>query len=524
MKHHLRLWTALFAMLALVAASCGDAEEEAEVAEPTTTAAAPEPEPEPEPEMADPGTPGNIPDPGTAAGRFDGVEVVVAGPAGQLDYMKDKAAEWAAETGATVRVDEIPFGELNDKVLAALSTDTFIADIINIGSNLGGDLMGGGFMAAAPEWAQERADWEGILPIFRSNQLSFGGVAYGMPWDGDVLMYYWRADAFEAHADAYEAATGNALRPAESWSEYAAIAKFFTENDWSGQDEGYGLVELPMRNNQGWNGFMTRAAGYAKAPNDPGFFFDPETMEPRINNPGFVRALEDWGAVIEYGPPGMLNFGWIENALSFVGGLAAQDIQWGDIGPMSKSPDSVVEGAVGYGPAPGADEYWDPVAEEWASGDGPNKAPFLGFGGWFNLVPATSNHLAAAFDLASFLGSPAVLAEAAVTAGTGVNPGTAATLDVDLWVSAGWPEDEAKAYTDAIRASLDHPNAVFDMRLPGFPEYKDALELAVSEALSGQHSAQDALDEAADKWNEITDRLGRDEQLRIYREALGLTG
>ncbi|MDE0189558.1 MAG: ABC transporter substrate-binding protein, partial [bacterium] len=84
--------------------------------------------------------------------------------------------------------------------------------------------------------------------------------------------------------------------------------------------------------------------------------------------------------------------------------------------------------------------------------------------------------------------------------------------------------DEAKAYTDAIRASLDHPNAVFDMRLPGFPEYKDALELAVSEALSGQHSAQEALDEAADKWNEITDRLGRDEQLRIYREALGLTG
>ena len=56
------------------------------------------------------------------------------------------------------------------------------------------------------------------------------------------------------------------------------------------------------------------------------------------------------------------------------------------------------------------------------------------------------------------------------------------------------------------------------------PEYKDALELAVSEALSGQAGAQEALDEAAETWNEITDRLGRDEQLRIYREALGLTG
>ena len=219
----------------------------------------------------------------------------------------------------------------------------------------------------------------------------------------------------------------------ELWSEYASIAKFFTETAWSAQGDAYGLVELPMRNNQGWNGFMTRAAGYAKAPTDPGFFFDPETMNARINNPGFVRALEDWDAVIQYGPPGMLNFGWIENALSFVGGIAAQDIQWGDIGPMSKDPEaSVVEGAVGYGIAPGADEYWDPAAGQWVAGSGPNKAPFLGFGGWFNLVPNTSNNLAAAFDLASFLGSPEVLGEAAVTAGTGVNPGTTATLEPSL--------------------------------------------------------------------------------------------
>lgn len=192
MKRNTRFWTALIAILALMAASCGD---------------------------SDAGADGEVDDPGTESGRFDGVEVVVAGPAGQLDYMKDKADIWAAETGATVRVDEIPFGELNDKVLAALSTDTFIADVINIGSNLGGDLMGGGFMAPAPDWAQARADWEGILPIFRSNQLSFGGVAYGMPWDGDVLMYYWRADAFEEYADEYQAATGQALGPAESWSE-----------------------------------------------------------------------------------------------------------------------------------------------------------------------------------------------------------------------------------------------------------------------------------------------------------------
>lgn len=463
-------------------------------------------------------------DPGTEPGRYEGVELVIAGPAGQLDFMKEKAEAWAQETGASVRVDEIPFGEINDKVMVAFATETYLADVINIGSNLGGDLMGGGFVLPVPEWAQQRAEWNDILPVFREQQLSWGGVSHALPWDGDLLMYYYRADAIDQYRGEFQEQFGRPLEPASSWQEYAELAEFFTGWDWCGQGDCYGLVELPMRGNQGWNGYLTRAAGYAKAPTDPGFFFDPDTMEARINNPGFVRALEEWAAVMEFGPPGMLTFGWIENAMSFVGGLAAQNIQWGDIGPMSKDPGmSVVEGAVGYGMAPGATEYWDPQAGEWVQPDEPNRAPFLGFGGWINMVPKTTRNAQAAFDLAAFLGSPEVLTEAAITPGTGVNPGTEATLDPAVWVGAGWPEDEAVAYLSAIGESLEHPNAVFDMRLPGFPEYKNALEVAVSEALSGAKSAQEALDAAAAEWEAITDRFDRDEQGKLYRESLGLS-
>lgn len=466
-----------------------------------------------------------IADPGTDGGRFDGVALVIAGPAGQLDFMKASADEWATQTGATVRVDEIPFGDLNDKVLSALGTDTYLADIINVGSNLGGDLMGGGSLLPVPEWAQARAEWDNVLGVFRDQSLSWGGVAYGMPWDGDVLTYFYRADAFAQYADEFADETGGTLGPAASWDEYATIAEFFTGWDWSedGEDD-FGMVELPMRKNQGWNGFMTRAAAYAKAPNDPGFFFDPDTLEPRINNPGFVKALEDWQAVLDFGPPGMLNFGWIENAQTFAAGKAAQDIQWGDIGPVSHDPEmSSIEGLVGYDMAPGATEYWDPDAGDWASAAEPNRAPFLGFGGWINVVPTSAKNAAAAFDLAAYLGSPEVLNEAAVTGGTGVNPSLDSQLQAEVWVAAGWTAEEAQDYVDAIRAALEHPNAVFDMRLPGFPEYKDAVELAVSEALSGQTDAQSALDQAAETWNEITDRLGRDQQLKLYRASLGLT-
>ena len=40
--------------------------------------------------------------------------------------------------------------------------------------------------------------------------------------------------------------------------------------------------------------FLTDRAGpYVKHPDDPAFLFDIDTMKPRINNPGWVQAIQD---------------------------------------------------------------------------------------------------------------------------------------------------------------------------------------------------------------------------------------
>ncbi len=467
-----------------------------------------------------------IGDPGTSSGRFKGVSLVVAGPAGQLDFMKKMASTWADQTGAQVRVDEIPFGEINQKVLAAMTTKVYIADVINIGSGMGGDLMGGGYALAVPGWAKDRAGWNDIFAIFRNDSLSWGGTAYALPWGGDELDYFYRRDVFEdpKNQSGFKAKFGSDLKPAQTWAEYAQIAEYFTGWDWSGTGKpGYGLVELPMRKNQGWNGFMTRAAAYAKAPDDPAFFFDPDSMKPRINNPGFVRALEEWHKVQQFGPPGMQSFGWIENAQAFVSAVAAQDIQWPSIVPMAHDPSaSKVVGKVGYALTPGVSQYWDSKKGSWASASTPNRATFMGFGGWVNVVPSTSKNAAAAFDLASFFGSADVMNQAVVTAGTGMNPSRGSQLDASLWTKAGFADQDAQGFVGMIKGALSDPNAVFDLRLPGFPEYKDAVELAVSKVLSGQQSAQDALNDAANAWGDTTNRFGTDKQRKLYRQSIGL--
>jgi multiple sugar transport system substrate-binding protein len=62
---------------------------------------------------------------------------------------------------------------------------------------------------------------------------------------------------------------------------------------------------------------------------------------------------------------------------------------------------------------------------------------------------------------------------------------------------------------------------VLDLRITGSAEYLNVLDVEISRAYAGEISPQEALDNVAAQWNDITDRLGRDAQLAQYRAAVG---
>jgi hypothetical protein len=65
-------------------------------------------------------------------------------------------------------------------------------------------------------------------------------------------------------------------------------------------------------------------------------------------------------------------------------------------------------------------------------------------------------------------------------------------------------------------------NPVMVPRVPGIDEYLDALGDAVRSAEPGEAGAQAALDTAATKWEELTERFGREAQATAYRRHLGI--
>jgi multiple sugar transport system substrate-binding protein len=76
----------------------------------------------------------------------------------------------------------------------------------------------------------------------------------------------------------------------------------------------------------------------------------------------------------------------------------------------------------------------------------------------------------------------------------------------------------------AVSDTITHPNLVADLRIMGFFEYVQPLELAVSQVMAGQADAQKALDEAAQSWEQITNKFGKDKQKALYLDALGVSG
>jgi multiple sugar transport system substrate-binding protein len=467
---------------------------------------------------------------------FEGQTVVVVTQTGSAigGPVETYRGEWEAMTGGTVELQQIAFGELYEKIITALETGSGEYDMLIYASGWSGDIMGGGYVLPIPDEIKEQVDWEDVLPLYRERIADWGGTTYALPFDGDSHMMYYRKDLVNPesqYAAEFEEQFGYPLDEPQTWQQYEDIASFFhnREVDTAGVVAPItGAVEAQRRNAQSYWFLMSRAGGYAKVPGDPCFFFSctaEEPMVPRINNPGWVEALQDWIDIQQYASPDIINYDVTDVRAIFPTGGAVFGLDWGDVGPITVDPNvSVVNDLTGFGVLPGAEQYWDYNTGEWVAAEGGvNQAPFIAYGGWIISVVADSDVPDAAMDFAAFMSGKELAGTLAVTGGTGVNPLRASQFEnLDLWTGAGFSEAAATDYLDAVLSTIEHPNAILDIRIPGAAEYFNSLDTEIARALAGEISAQEALDNAAALWEEITDRRGREEQLALYLASLGI--
>lgn len=466
-----------------------------------------------------------------SAQDFSGQTVVVVTQTGSAigGPVLDKGPIWEEMTGGNIELQTFAFGELFEKISTALATGSGDYDVIIYAADWAGDIMAPGYVLEISEEILEQIDVDDVIPLYADRITTWGGVPYALPYDGDAHMLYYRKDLFanEDYQAGFEAEYGYPLAEPATWSQYADIAAFFNgkEVETAGDTAPiFGALEAQRRNAQSYWVYLSRATGYGKVPGNPCFFFSCDNMTPQVNNPGWVRALEEYVAIRDVGDPEMINYDVADTRTLFTTGTAVLNLDWGDVGTISVDPNtSIVQGDVGFGVLPGGDSYWDYEAGEWVMET--NPAPFIAFGGWIISVAADSDVTEAALDFAAFLASREMVNELAVTGGTGINPSRFSQLeDTAPWVAAGFDEESAADYLDAIQNTINHPNAVLDIRITGSAEYLSTLDAEIARAVAGEISAQEALDNVAVLWDAITDRLGRDAQLAQYKAAVGFDG
>jgi ABC-type glycerol-3-phosphate transport system substrate-binding protein len=248
--------------------------------------------------------PANLFPSGIGTAKCDGVTLVAATQTGPqiASPMENLWKDWGAKTGGAVEVQTFPFGDLFEKIRAGYVSGASPFDIIVYASDWAGDIMGAGYVLEVPQANQDAMGYQYLIPTYRDRILSWGGKVYATPYDGDAHNTYLRKDLLTDPTNMadFKAKYGYDLPvPIRTWDQYHDIAEFFNGKEIDGNTV-YGAGTAFKRKAQSYWTFLGIAAPYAKSPNDPAYFFDPDTMEPRINNPGSTLvpslvALLTWG-------------------------------------------------------------------------------------------------------------------------------------------------------------------------------------------------------------------------------------
>ena len=315
----------------------------------------------------------------------------------------------------------------------------------------------------------------------------------------------------------------------KTWQQVQAVTKFLKGKQVNGQDV-FGYLDAP----KAWGGFGfyflgSRATAYAKHPDDKAWLFDPDTMKPRVNNPAWVRAIQDVIDALPSEPADQINADPNHDRLPavprrhrldglLVGRRRLERQDQRRFGDRRRRP------ASRSCPAPTMSTTPRP-AHGTSCASGPNYAPNMAYIGWgvyvMARVDSDEKKQKAAWS------APRI--SAARTSRSGwrpIRPASSPTatrhFDIPEWVAAGYDEAFITSYLISNRNSYNHPNAAIEPRIPGIFQYYSIAEDELPKTFAGQSDAQKGADNIAAAWEKITDQIGREKQIKLYKASLGM--
>lgn len=446
---------------------------------------------------------------------------------------------WEQITGGKVEVVEIPYAEHFEKVWIDLITGTGNYDAFMAGAFWLGELIANDYIIPIDKYMEDPRfpQWgtDTVSPALKTLR-TWGGKWYMVPNDCDGQVLYYRKDIMtdpENKRKFWDKYGYELPVPPSTWDEAIDVAEFFNGWDWDNDGEAESGVTMHLKvGGQGMFHFESFSAPFLINPSNPRlWWFDPETMEPLITSPGHLEALKTLIELSKHGPKAMLSWSLGESWDHFLRGDAALTFTWGDLGSLAQDESrSKVKGKLGCAPLPGTTKSYDLVAEKWIEFKRPNIVGNTTGGSWAGVISSLSDNPEATYDFLAFMATKPANLWNATRGWTGVDPGrTFVFIDpygpakVEDYVARGWNAGDAAEYSKGYYKNFYNSLMYPYLRIPGSVDYHNSLDIYLSEAVSGSMSPEEALEKIHEEWEMTTDRLGRGEQLELYRESIEYT-
>ncbi len=462
-----------------------------------------------------------------AAGEFAGVELTFMGLNNQNLHnflFRGFLKPWEAYTGAKINWIDLAQADYNARLQQSIATGTVDFDVIEMGAPFEGDTAGRGLLDEMPDWVSKQIEADDLVDYLKAPVGTWEGKTYRVTIDGDCHTFAYRKDYFG------EGSISGRAEPPKTWQEVNEVSKaLIGKTDPLTGLPAYGYLD-PLK---GWGGFgfyfvENRATAYVKYPGDPAWLFDPENMKPLVNNPAWVQAIQDVMDLIaaKAYPSDQINADPGTTAFSqFLAGTGSMLMWWGDVGSSARTSDtSVVGDVVGFGINRGSSRVYNRKTGQWE--EKYNEAPNMAYIGWgiyvTKRVSDDEKKRKAAWSAAAHLGGKDISLWTSAYP-SGFQPYRQSHFNYDEWQAAGYDRAYIEEYLGSNANSYNHPNAAIEPRIPGIFQYYSVAEDELAKGFAGQYkSAQETADAIAAAWEKITDQIGRESQLKLYRASLGL--
>jgi multiple sugar transport system substrate-binding protein len=441
---------------------------------------------------------------------------------------------WEAYTGAKIKWIDLAQADYNARLQQSIATGTVDFDIIEMGAPFEGDMGVKDLLSDMPDWVKTQIDFDDIVNYLKPPVGTWNGKIHRVTIDSDCHTMNRRTDVFsdgdlaKQWADWKDKAGLTDWGPPKTWQQVQQVTKFLKGKKVKGKDV-YGFLDQPKP----WGGFQfyftaSRSTAYTKYPGEKNWMFD-ENMKPLVNNPGWVRAIQDVVDLLPYEPADQINADPGTTAFQqFLPGTGSLLEWWGDIGTVAKTSDTATIGdTLDFDILPASDDVYNFRKGAWEKlPTGPNIAPNMAYLGWgiyvMKSVDGDAQRHKAAWSAAAHLGGKDLSMWTAAYP-SGFQPYRKSHTNLDLWALAGYDKKYIGSYMDSQSTSYNHPNSAIEPRIPGIFQYYSIAEDELAKVFAGKETAQQGADNVAAAWEKLTDKLGRENQVKYYRIAMGLT-